>query len=112
MLDFRALLFAATAMAGITWASTGAATDEEISQPVPDVQGVAPKRFLCRVFATALSEPVDTRDRSSELGRWVIDFEGRGWQVDSLDFEVGQKPTGFAEGFVSVCLTPVLTTGD
>jgi hypothetical protein len=60
------------------------------------------------VFGTLLDQAVDTRDRSTDLGRWVIDMEARGWAVTSVDFEVGQKPTGFAEGYVQVCLTPVL----
>lgn len=121
MPHLRFLLLSATGLAGLAWATTTpepspAKTTVEPSQTevapktTPQAQGqalpAAAKRFHCRVFATALEEPVDTRDRSSALGRWVVDMELRGWQVAELDFEVGQKPTGYAEGYVHVCLTP------
>ena len=114
LFDVRNLLLALAGSAGIAWAATGDA-DPESSTPaaVPATAAAAhaasaPSRFRCRIFPTSLDRAIDTRDRSSELGRWVIDQESRGWQVASVDFEVGQKPTGFSEGYVQVCLTPVL----
>lgn len=115
MVDLRVLLFAATGVAGLAWATTSDSESPVRSAatevPTAVARAISPRRFHCRVFTTSLDEPVDTRDRSMPVGRWVIDMEARGWQVHDVDFEVGQKPTGFSEGYIQVCLTPISAAG-
>lgn len=64
-------------------------------------------RLKCRAFPVAADSEIDTREPSSELGQWVLDHEDRGWKVQSVDWEIGQKPTGFPQGWAHVCLTPL-----
>ena len=64
-------------------------------------------RLKCRTFPTAIGAEIDTRDPGSELGTWVLALEDRGWEVASVDWDVGQKATGFPQGYTQVCLTPV-----
>lgn len=67
----------------------------------------APRRLRCRSFASEPGAEVDTRDAASELGRWVLSLEDQGWEVDEVAFEVGPKPTGYAQGWTHVCMVPV-----
>ena len=109
--NLRNILLAMAGTAGVAWATTtgeSTPTTGPAAQKAPAAAPIGPRRFHCQVFATPLDSPLDTRDRSSAVGRWITDYEGRGWEVATIDFEVGQKPTGFAEGYVQVCLTPVL----
>ncbi|MBX2796676.1 MAG: hypothetical protein KTR31_03370 [Myxococcales bacterium] len=101
-----AVLWAAIAT-GVTFAAPGDDAEAQLATE-PSARAVAPERFHCKIFRTPLDAAVDTRDHSTDLGRWVMDQEARGWAVQGVDFEVGQKPTGFAEGFVQICMTPVL----
>jgi hypothetical protein len=71
------------------------------ASPVADV------RLKCRTFPTEIGAEIDTRDGSSSLGQWVISLEDRGWEVASVDLAVGQKPTGFPQGYAIVCLQPL-----
>ena len=91
-------MFAGLLMAGVglAWADT---------TPDPG-QTIAATRLKCRTFPTEAGAEIDTRDSASELGRWVIDLEDRGWSVHEIDWEVGQKPTGFPQGYTHVCMTP------
>lgn len=62
----------------------------------------------CRVFATELAQggfDVDLGDRTEEIGRWVRDRTDSGGIVTTIDFEVGQKATGYPQGWVQVCAT-------
>jgi hypothetical protein len=63
-------------------------------------------RLKCRAFPTDPNAEVDTRDGSTDLGRWVVALEDEGWVVSDVDWEVGQKPTGYPQGYTHVCLTP------
>ncbi len=94
--DVRLLVLLLSGIAGVAWS----AADE----PVPDP---APRRLHCKAFETSLDGELDTRDRATPLGLWVSDREARGWKVESVDFEVAQKPTGFAQGWTQVCLSPI-----
>lgn len=95
--DIRALVLLLSG-AGLAWATT------EPPSPSPP----APHRLHCQVFPASLEEPFDTRDHATELGQWVLELESRGWRLHDLDFETGQKPTGFAQGYVQVCMAPEL----
>ncbi len=66
-------------------------------------------RFVCRSFSydPRKAPELDTRDESSELGRWVIEREDRGWRVESVRPEVVVKATGTAEAWAHVCVVPV-----
>ena len=72
-----------------------------------DAPDPGPKRLRCRSFATEPGAAVDTRDASTELGRWVLGLEDQGWQIATVDFTVGEKPTGYAQGWTHACLEPV-----
>jgi hypothetical protein len=65
-----------------------------------------PGRLLCKTFA------VDPDDSSMELpsdssaaGRWARD-QGERWQIYTVDLEIGQKPTGYPQQWMQVCLYP------
>ena len=63
--------------------------------------------YLCRAFKQPLEggAVLDTSDRTSEAGQWAAEQRSAGWRVHGVDFEVSQKPSGFAQGYVQVCLT-------
>lgn len=65
------------------------------------------ERLKCRAFPTEPSAEIDTRDPESDLGRWVLDHEDRGWRVHGVQWDIGQKPTGYPQGWVQICLTPL-----
>lgn len=60
----------------------------------------------CATFPASLDAQldIDTRDASTDLGRWVAARRAEGADVDGIDFEVGTKPTGYPVGFVHVCM--------
>ena len=93
-----------TMFAGVLMAGVGLAWADP---PAPGAAIVAETRLKCRTFPTDLGSEVDTRDTSTDLGRWVIELEDRGWIVHTIDWEVGQKPTGYPQGYSHVCLTPL-----
>ena len=64
---------------------------------------------VCRGFMTSLEESapvVNTGDRLTEIGQWVGEHEDKGLRLHNLDFEIGQKRTGFPQGWIFVCMTP------
>ena len=70
-----------------------------------------PKSFVqvCRAFTASLDEQsaaIDTGDRLTEIGQWVGEHEDKGFRLHNVDFEVGQKRTGYPQGWVYVCVTP------
>jgi len=76
--------------------------------PGDDVEHVETSaRRLCKLFQTDLQHGavLETADRTTEIGQWVGEQEDAGWKLHDLDFEVGQKPTGYPQGYVQVCLT-------
>jgi hypothetical protein len=61
----------------------------------------------CRLFPLADVEKdreLNTEDRSSEVGQWVTAREAEGWTVAGVDFEIGQKSTGYPQGWQQVCM--------
>ena len=67
-----------------------------------------PPRLYCRPFQVplkGLSSAFETNDRTTEIGQW-IEKEEQSYELFSIDFEIGQKPTGYAEGWVQICLSP------
>jgi hypothetical protein len=96
-MQIRALLAAVgLAVLGVAWAG----------DPGSPSQPVIP-RLKCRSFPTDPGAEIDTRDPATDLGRWVLELEDRGWKVHEVDWEVGQKPTGFSQGYTHVCMIPV-----
>jgi hypothetical protein len=63
--------------------------------------------LLCRTFSHNVNDAVvvDTSDRTSDVGQWVDSERAKGWVVASVDFELAQKPNGYPQGFVQVCLS-------
>ncbi len=60
----------------------------------------------CATFPASLDAQLDldTRDATTDLGRWVAARRAEGADVDGIDFEVGTKPTGYPVAFVQVCM--------
>jgi len=95
--QIRALMIAGVvAILGIAWAAEAPASPEPV---IP--------RLKCRAFPTDPGAESDTRDSATDLGRWVMGLEDEGWQVHNVDWTVGQKPTGFPQGYTHVCMIPV-----
>ena len=66
-----------------------------------------PTRLRCQTFETPLDgAELDTHDLDSPAGQWLERQEATGWTLAQIDFEIGQKPTGFAQGFTQICVTP------
>lgn len=64
-------------------------------------------RLKCRAFPIDTGQEIDTRDPGSDLGKWVLDLEDRGWQVHDVEWEIGQKQTGYPQAWAHVCLVPL-----
>ena len=67
-----------------------------------------PPRLLCKMFNMPLEgagSMFETNDLNTEIGRWIQSEEDL-YDLFSIDFEVGQKPTGYPQGFAQVCLSP------
>ncbi len=111
-LDVRLLAVVLTGALTMAWANTEEAEGSEEAPPTsPRDSGasqVPQGRFRCRAFPVDVDAVLDTRDRASELGRWSMEMEARGWRVSGVDFEVAQKPTGYAQAYAQVCVTPLL----
>jgi hypothetical protein len=89
--------------AGILLGRDGIASTAIAQEPA------APRFALeCRSFAVdpAKDPLVQTSDKTTEIGKWVSDREAEGWTLYSLDFEIGQKPTGYPQGWLQVCTAP------
>lgn len=86
--------------ASVAWAQP--APVEAVQQATSPV----PTRHRCRLFATELEATVDTWDRSTPLGQWVLDQQNQGWQVDDIELTVGRKSTGFVQAYAQVCMVP------
>lgn len=73
-----------------------------------DEPAPAPVRLRCQTFATDLEagSTFDTHDLDTAVGQWLERQEATGWRLAGVDFEVGQKPTGFAQGYTQVCVSP------
>jgi hypothetical protein len=82
-----------------------AALDTARAQDAP-LTLAGPGRQVCRIFETDLRAPhvVDTDDRTSEVGQWVGQQRDAGLTTVTVDLEVGQKPTGYPQGYLSVCV--------
>jgi hypothetical protein len=88
--------------------------DARAQIPADDSEGVLPQKpdperdggLLCKLFETDVQQGmmVETSDRTTEVGQWVGEQEDAGWRLQSVDFEIGQKPTGYPQGYVQVCL--------
>ena len=48
---------------------------------------------------------IETNDTTTEIGQW-LKKEEMSYELFSVDFEIGQKPTGYPEGWAHVCLSP------
>lgn len=88
-------------LVAVAWVQVGAS-----AEPGP-AQAPALPRVRCKVFPTEIGAMIDTRDASQELGQWVLSQEDQGWAVRDVRWEVGQKPTGYAQGYTHVCMEPV-----
>ena len=94
----------------VLWVGLGAAlgvgvtVDWSTAQAKDGVVALAAHR--CAVFTVEVSRRsvIETSDPTTEVGQWIEDQEG--WGLASIDFEVGQKPTGYPSGWVQVCLSP------
>jgi hypothetical protein len=65
-------------------------------------------KVRCAQFETS-NQPratLDTSDRTTEIGQWMHAQEQEGWQLYTVDFEIAQKPTGYAQTWVQVCVLP------
>jgi hypothetical protein len=72
-----------------------------------DGAAIAQVRLKCRTFPTEIGAEIDTRDPASDVGDWVLGLEDRGWEVATVQWDVGQKVTGFPQGYTQVCVAPV-----
>jgi hypothetical protein len=45
-----------------------------------------------------------TSDRTGPVGEWIGGREEEGWRLDAVDYEIGQKSTGYAEHRVMICV--------
>jgi hypothetical protein len=117
MRDYRALAFAlgglcvfqAGWMAAGMFDSTAHAEEPAFTDSLGQDELAAapyPGKLRCNLFPTALStEPYTLPDGTNEPGQWVQQHAGE-WQLFSTDFEVSQKPTGYPQGWLTVCLYP------
>lgn len=81
---------------------------EEPQPEQPIVPFYDPPRLYCRLFQVPLEgagTTFETSDVTTEIGKWV-QKEEESYELFTLDFEVGQKSTGYPQGHVQVCLSP------
>lgn len=38
------------------------------------------------------------------MGQWIASLESSGWRLSGVDFEFGQKPTGFLIAYTQICM--------
>lgn len=96
-----AVVAAATAGGCATVLLLAPARADEPPPPAPAT------RIVCRLFDRDLDKDrqVDTSDRLSEIGRWVGTQEAEGFAVLAVDFATAQKPTGYPQGWLNVCVS-------
>lgn len=72
----------------------------------PSVAWTLPN-IQCKVFPLALDREVTVslKDATTEPGQWLKGQVDAGWLLHSMDFEVGQKPTGYPQGWLYLCVT-------
>lgn len=82
------------------WAPPTAHAEDE----APPASGL---RLLCRTFPLDASPEatLETADSSVPLGAWIAE-KSRDWTLYTLDYEIGQKSTGFPQHWVQACLMP------
>ncbi|MBN1335681.1 MAG: hypothetical protein JXB39_06945 [Deltaproteobacteria bacterium] len=88
---------------GVGWAAGLSGTLYAEDAPPPD-SGIR----ACRTFAITVEDGQGgyfvTSDRTGPVGEWVGARVDEGWRVDAVDYEVGQRVTGYAEHRVMVCV--------
>ncbi len=102
-MDRRWMSWVAIAIAGVALMGSQL-TDRAVAQTA-----AGGERFVCRSFPydPHKTPELDTRDPGSEVGRWVLEREDRGWHVTSVHPEVIVKATGATEAWAHVCVVPV-----
>lgn len=104
------------ATAAIAWAGglltayTLSAGAQEVAEP-GDVQAQAPamsSHLTCRLFLVSPEHrwTLETSDRTHEVGQWIGELEDSGWVLHDTELEIGQKATGYPQGYLHVCMAP------
>lgn len=77
--------------------------------PPPIPAGGGPLEVACRAFPVNLEDGqggyFETSDRTGPVGEWMAPLEEAGWQFHDLDFELGQRGTGFPYAEVMICVS-------
>ena len=62
----------------------------------------------CKIFVVPLDQEfsLETIDRTTVIGQWIGTQTDEGWELTLMDFEVGQKPTGYPQGYLYLCVSP------
>jgi len=78
------------------------------SAPLAEASPDTHSRLLCRVFPVELEndEGWDSDDPQHPIGAWIHRMDERGWALATVDLTVGQKRTGYPQGYQQVCLSP------
>jgi len=114
-----ALALTVVCAAQAVWLGIRVARAADAPAPVPGAQAASPTgaapaaaaakpRLKCHVFLVDVADPTttETEDRTTEIGQWVGEQEDAGWLLYGVDFEVGQKSTGYPQGYEQVCMYP------
>ena len=98
--------FAVGALIAASLATLGVPGARAQEPTAPVETGVTSLR--CRVFHVDSESGAtwETTDRTVEVGQWVGEQEDGGWRLHDVDFEMGQKATGYPQGYVQVCVRP------
>jgi len=77
------------------------------TEAAPDIDASG-GRLVCRLFLVDVASDgdIDTADRTTEVGQWVGTHVDAGMMLHGVDFEVGQKSTGYPQGYLQVCVYP------
>jgi len=108
-LGLLALAAFVASAASVGWAQDAepaAAEPGDSAMPAPPPSDPELVRHRCRLFATELDATIDTWDRSTALGQWVLAQQDAGWRVDAVDMNVGRKSTGFVQAWTQICMVP------
>ena len=77
---------------------------QDVAEPQEAPTPISPP-MRCRAFMVPVAEPeLDTTDLHTEAGKWTADREAEGWVLFNIDFEMGQKPTGYPTAWWQICL--------